>query len=116
VLSVGIPFWTAPYSTLNVPDALYGPGLAVVFGLALLLRAAGITSLARSWNVMAVTVPAAVMARVVVEGSLDPTRHNLWPLVVLIAALVGYFSAGPGAGIGHLIRRLRHSKGEGAPS
>lgn len=116
VLSIGIPFWLMPYNRINVPDALYGPGLVIVFILALLLRAAGITPFLRTLNVMAATVPSAAMARVIVEGLMDPTKHNLWPLVVLIAAVVGYLSSAPGVVIGHLICRLRQTHSGSARS
>ena len=111
-LSVGIPFWVIPYGELNVPDGLYGPGLIVVFVSALLLRGLGVASFSRTMNVLAATVPAAVIARVVVEGSMDPTRHNLWPLVIVIAAVVGYLVAAPGALIGHLLGRFRSDRAE----
>jgi len=107
LVSVGVPFWQIPYRAVNVPDALYGPGLGVVFLLALLLSASGRVGFGRTLNVMAAAVPAAVLVRVVVEGVLDPTRHNLWPLVMIIAAVVGYVAATPGALLGYLIGRLR---------
>jgi hypothetical protein len=110
VLSVGIQFWLMPYREINVPDALYGPGLVIVPVLALLLRAADIASFFRTLNVMAATAPSAVMARVIVEGLMDPTKHNLWPLVIVIAAVVGYICTAPGVIIGHLICRLRQSQ------
>jgi hypothetical protein len=109
VFSVGIPFWLIPYSSLNVPDGLYGPGLAIIFILAVLLRAAGITTFFRTLNLMAATVPTAVMMRVIVEGLLDPTRHNLWPLVILIAFVIGYLCTVPGVVIGQLIFRFQQS-------
>lgn len=107
--SVGIPFWMVPYQKLNVPDALYGPGLAVVFLFALLLRATGTSAFWRTSHVMAAAVPVAVIVRVIVEVVIDPTRHNLWPLVLAIAAVVGYASAVPGAVVGHLVLRLRRA-------
>ena len=107
---VGLPFWLQPYNRVNVPDALYGPGLLVVGVLALVMRARGIAGFWRTSNVMAATVPAAVMARVIVEGLADPTRHNLWPLAILIAAAVGYAAAIPGAVVGHLVWLLRTAR------
>jgi hypothetical protein len=109
VLSIGLPFWLMPYNKIDLPDALYGPGLAIVFILALLLRSAGIAAFFKTLNVMAASVPSAVMARVVVEGLMDPTKHNLWPLVILIAAGVGYLSTIPGVVIGQLIYWLRQT-------
>lgn len=116
VLSIGMPFWLMPYNKINVPDALYGPGLVIVFVLALLLRAAGIATFLRTWNVMAATIPSAVMARVIVECLMDPTKHNLWPLVILIAAAVGYLCTVPGVVIGHVICRMRQTHSGSARS
>lgn len=112
VLSVGMQFWLMPYNKINVPDTLYGPGLVVIFILSVLLCAGGIAPLLRILNIMAVTVPSAVMARVIVEGMMDPTKHNLWPLVILIALVVGYCCIAPAIAIGHSIYRLRqwHSR------
>jgi hypothetical protein len=102
-LSIGIPFWLIPYSSLNLPDALYGPGLMVIFFAALLLRSLGITSFKKALNVMAATAPAVVIARVIIEGLMDSTSHNLWPLEVIIATVIGYVSVLPGVLIGQLI-------------
>lgn len=105
LLAVGLPFWMTPYGRLNVPDAFLGFGLVVVFGLAFALRWSGQASFLKSLNVMALTLPAALMLRVVVEGLADPSRHNLWPLVLVITLVMGYVTALPGAVLGHLLRR-----------
>lgn len=107
MLSVGIPFWLMPYNKLNVPDALYGAGLIVVFILALSLRAFGLATFSRTLHVLAASVPAAVMVRIVVEGVMDPTKHNLWPLVIIISTMVGYVAVAPGVILGQLIYRWR---------
>lgn len=60
-------------------------------------------------SIMAATVPSALMARVIAEGLIDPTKHNLWSLIILIAAVVGYLSTAPDVVIGHLICRLRQT-------
>lgn len=57
------------------------------------------------WRVTALvgaSVPSAVLARVLVEGLKDPTSHNLWPLEVIIASLVGLICATAGAVTGSL--------------
>lgn len=104
VVCVGLSFWFVPYNRLNVPDGLYGPGLAVVFVLALLLCVTGTATLVRAATVMSASVPAAVLLRVIVEGAMHPTRHNLWPLVLVIALVVGAAVAVPGAAIGRIVR------------
>lgn len=106
-LATGIPFWMIPYSKLNVPDAFLGFGLVVVCLMAFLLTWSETASLLKSVNVMAMAMPAALMLRVIVEGLMEPTRHNLWPLVLVITLVMGYLTALPGAGLGHLLRRGR---------
>jgi hypothetical protein len=48
------------------------------------------------------------MAHIVVEGAMDPTKHNLWPLAIIISAVVGYAATAPGVILGQLIYRLVH--------
>lgn len=106
VLAVGLPFWLIPYNRANLPDALLTPGLVVVCVSALLLRLFRMASFRKVATLMAATVPAAVLIRVLVEGVRDPTSHNLWPLEVIIAVLVGLVSAVPGAIGGVLLTKL----------
>jgi hypothetical protein len=40
------------------------------------------------------------------QTSRDPTSHNLWPIEVMIAMVVGMAIAWPGAAIGELLRRF----------
>lgn len=86
-----------------------GPGLLVVGLAALVLRARGA---ARFWTAAIVTgaaVPAAVLARVLVDTQRDPTSHNLWPFEIVIALGVGLFPAVSGAIVGSLFAKLTHS-------
>lgn len=100
----GIPFWRIPYSALTVPDAFYGIGVGVVFVVAAVLayRHGALKGLLCA----ALILPAVLMARVIVEGVLDPTRHNLWPLALAIALVLGLVVAGAGAACGWLASRL----------
>lgn len=100
----GIPFWRIPYSALTVPDAFYGIGVGVVFVVAAVLayRHGALKGLLCA----ALVLPAVLMARVIVEGVLDPTRHNLWPLALVIALVLGFAVAGAGAACGWLASRL----------
>jgi hypothetical protein len=114
-LAVGIPYWPIPYSKLNLPDAVLGPGLAVVAISAVVLRIYGVASIWRvTWTVGA-SVAMVVMARVIVEGTRDPSSHNLWPLEVIIALVIGMACSASGAMTGSLIARLlpnRHGAGD----
>lgn len=103
---VGVPYWLIPYHEVNLPSAVMGPGLLVVAGAALTLR---LREVGKFWRIVAVAgaaVPAAVFARVVWDGLKDPTTHNLWPIEVVIALLLGFTCALAGAVAGALISAL----------
>lgn len=106
---VGFRYWQLAYSQVNLPDALYGPGLVAVFVVALMVRAFGLARFLVGWLLIASAVPAAVMARIAVETASDPTSHNLWPFEIVIAAGVGLFAALGGALLGSLFL-LRSSR------
>lgn len=114
--AVGLPYWSLPYRELGLPHALIAPGLLVVFAAALLLCVGGSASIGRATLIAAVSVPAAVAARVVVEGLRDPTSHNLWPIELAIALFVGIACALPGGLSGGLLRVLRKRRSGGGDS
>jgi hypothetical protein len=105
-LAVGLPYWSIPYGSVNLPNALPTLGLLVVGGSALFLVASRRLSLGMSIGILGTTVPAAVMARVIVEVAGDPTSHNLWPFELVIAGVTGVVVAGVGALSGALWRRV----------
>lgn len=111
--SAGAPFWLVPYAKANLPNSLLHPGLFVVAALALWLRAWGIASFWRATLSMAASVGAAVAARAAVGIARDPTSHNLWPLEVIIALLVGLVCAAAGAALGISISAWRASAAAG---
>ena len=100
--TVGVPYWQIVYSKVSLPDTLYGAGLFVVGVLAAAARAFGKARLVAVVFVVGAAIPAAVLARVAVETASDPTSHNLWPLEMIIAAVVGMVSSSAGALIGSL--------------
>lgn len=100
----GIPFWQIPYSNVTVPNAFFGFGTLVVFSMAAAL--AFRHGFGRGIVFPGLVFPAILMTRVIVEGFLDPTRHNLWPLALIITLLLGFAVAGPGAALGWLVSRL----------
>jgi hypothetical protein len=105
-LAVGIPYWLIPYNQVDLPSALIKPGLLVVVFAALLLRSRKAATFWKAVTMLAASVPAAVFARVLWDGLFDPTSHNLWPLEVVIALLVGFACAFTGAIVGGLISML----------
>jgi hypothetical protein len=101
--AVGIPHWTLAYSDVSLPNTLIGPGLLLVVVVAALVRSLGRQRFILSLAVVGLAVPAAVLARVVVETAQDPTSHNLWPIEIFIASFVGLFAAAAGALIGRIL-------------
>lgn len=104
--AVGVPYWLIPYSKLNLPDALMTAGMFVVVFAALVLRLYGRTPFWKVTSIVGASVPAAVFARVIVDGVKDPSSHNLWPLEIIIALPMGLACAIAGAIAGHLVARL----------
>jgi hypothetical protein len=102
----GIPYWLIPYHQVNLPSALMSPSLVLIGIAALLLRAALITPFWKTVRFLGSTLAAAVLARVMVEGILDPSSHNLWPFEIAIALVLGFACSLAGAAIGNLIARL----------
>lgn len=101
-IALGLPYWLQPYAGLTLPGALLHPGLAPVVLAAAWLRARRIASWARCTLITAAVVPAVVAIRILGDGLIDPTRHNLWPFEILIALLIGFPLAAAGATIGSL--------------
>lgn len=108
-IGVGFGYWQIPYPQASLPDALYGPGLAAVFVVALMVRAFGVAKFWIAWLLPAAAVPAAVLLRVLAEVMVDAKSHNLWPLELLIAAGVGLATALAGVLLGSLLL-LRSSR------
>jgi hypothetical protein len=109
-LVVGIPYWSIPYRQLNLPNALLEPSLIVVVISALLLRIFGVAALWRVIWTMGGSVVLVVIARVVVDGVRNPTSHNLWPIEVVIALVIGFACSASGAVMGSLIAKLFPSR------
>ena len=98
--ATGIPYWQIPYAKLSLPDSLIGMGLLVVGVAAALTRAFVKSRLLPVIFVVGAAVPCAVFARVVFDGIRDPTSHNLWPIELVIATVVGLIASSAGALIG----------------
>ena len=111
--AVGIPYWLIPYNKVSLPSTLMGPALLAVPFVALMIRAYGGASFWSAVNIVGASVPAAVFARVIVDGLKDPSSHNLWPFEVIIALFVGFPCALAGALAGSLVltRVARHVGG-----
>ena len=103
-LVVVVPYWRIPYNKATSSAAVGG---AILIGVVALIARVLIDARAlRVVLVLAAAVPAAVMARVVVDTTRDPTSHNLWPFELVIAFLVGLTGTVPGTLIGSVFRRM----------
>jgi hypothetical protein len=100
----GISFWQIPYSNVTLPNSFFGIGVIMVFVVATVL--AFQFSFIKGLLVSGLVFPAVLMVRVIVEGIMVPSRHNLWPLALIIAVILGLVVAGTGASLGWLIARL----------
>lgn len=107
VLACGIPLWPIPYHQVNMlanPSAtvwLVGGAAAGVLAGFLLRPGMGLPTLSVGAGFVL-----AVMGRVLVETSADPTSHNLWPFEVVIAGAVGLGGGLAGVLIARLIQRF----------
>ena len=103
-LVVGVPYWRIPYNKATSSAVMGG---AILIGMvALITRVLIDARFPRVVLVVAAAVPTAVMARVVVDTTRDPTSHNLWPFELVIAFLVGLTGTVPGTLVGSVFRRL----------
>ena len=72
-------------------------------------RALAPVGFVRSLLMIGAAVPCAVMVRVVYDGLIDSTSHNLWPIEIFIAAGLG-FGASP---IGSVVAAMLGRRGTG---
>lgn len=110
-LMIGIPYWQLPYSSVSLPDSLYGTGLLLTFVCTLFFCSQGIGFL-WSATVLGLSAPAAVATRIIVDVARDNSTHNLFPFEIAIAIIVGFSVAGFGVGLGVLSRRIFKSDAE----
>lgn len=99
-LAVGIPYWQIPYSSVSLPSSLLRPGLLVVALGATLASLSTRGRFLKRLAIVAAVVPAAVAVRVFLDTARDATSHNLWPIELLIAFVLGSSSALAGGVLG----------------
>lgn len=104
--AVGVPYFLTAYRELNLPSALYGPGLCVLVAAAALTFVYGATTFWKNVLIIGAAIPAIIMLRVVVDTIADPTSHNLWPFEIVIGSLVAAPCAFTGSVMGWIIVKL----------
>lgn len=104
-LAVGLTMWTTPYAQANIPNSFGLFGSLVVFATAAWFTGSGKGPVFKAILLSGLSPAACYMARVLVETLFHPTRHNLWPLALLLAAVAGMAIAAVGAVAGYLFIR-----------
>jgi peptidoglycan/LPS O-acetylase OafA/YrhL len=101
--AVGVPYWLVPYNK-SLPAPVIAIGLAALVAAGAILAFTG-TRFPKAFLVPGLAVPAAAMARIVVEVMHDKTSHNLWPFEVVMALGIGIPVALAGALLGRLLAK-----------
>ena len=105
-LAIGLPYWSVPYGKVGEPSALLAVGLAVSGLAALVVSAAGFARARLAALAVGASGPAAIMLRVIVDCSRDPTTHNLWPFELVLGGAVGLMVSTAGAVAGAVIAKF----------
>jgi uncharacterized membrane protein YfcA len=107
LLACGLPLWPIPYREVSMPG---NPAASVWLLLGSLagLVAGYLLRHKKRIPVLAVTAGfvLAVLGRVGVETTRDPTSHNLWPFEVVIAGSIGLAAAVIGVGVARMLQRV----------
>lgn len=104
--AVAWPYWQLPYARLSI-EALWNGSLGLVAALSFVAFWRGDSGPWRIACIVGGAVPAAVMLRVVGDGLVDASRHNLWPLELAIAIGIGLAAGLAGTLPAWGLRRLR---------
>ncbi len=107
LVGVGFPYWRAPSAMTALPGAFYGPGLAAVAVIAMMLRAFGTGRFVPLWLLIASAAPVAVLLRMAFgDAAAMPVS---WPRELLIASALGLAASLAGTLVGSLFL-LRSSR------
>jgi hypothetical protein len=106
-LGCGLLLWPIPYKEVSLPgnpspSLLLLLGGAVGFAAAFLIRPGFLAA----WLTVPMGYALAVLARVFVETSSDPTSHNLWPFEVIIMGGLGLAASLAGVTLARLLQRF----------
>jgi hypothetical protein len=103
----GASWWRGSYEEYLEKD--FVPGMLLLLGgAALFLTWVADTGIIASAVTVAGSFPAIILVRVVLDGTQDPTSHNLWPFEVVLGFGFAMGVTLLFAGWGALIHRLMH--------
>ncbi|KAF1712429.1 hypothetical protein CSC70_02600 [Pseudoxanthomonas kalamensis DSM 18571] len=109
LIGVGFKYWQLQGEASALPQALYGPGLAAVAVVAMLLRAFGTGRFVKVWLTVAASVPAAYLIGLLAGASSGSPMLQPWLQQLAIAIGLGLAAALVGTAIGSLLL-LRSSR------
>lgn len=106
-LAAGAVLWPVPYRDVNLPGNPSASALLCAAGISGIVAGCLMHPGVRA-PVLSVAggFVAAVLLRVVVETSRDPTSHNLWPFEVVILGAFGLVAGAAGTGLVRAFQRL----------
>lgn len=107
LVGVGFPYWRMPSAMTALPGAFYGPGLAALAVVAMMLRAFGTGRFLPLWLLIAAAAPAAVVLRLLIGDTAGAPVS--WPRELLIACALGLAASLVGTLVGSLFL-LRSSR------
>ncbi len=106
LIAGAIPSWPVPYDKLNTMETTILIGwVGLTIAAALVTRI--LTPLPLKPAAFTVTAGflAAMVLRIIVECTIDPTDHNLWPFEIVWGVMVGLPSAFAGAFLARFFMR-----------
>ena len=107
VVVLGVPYLSVTYSQLRYSGVVGWYGTLVLGATALAARLLGRVSLPLAIVVPVAALLSVVAARIVMDVSVDPTDHNLWPFEIVIAAGSGGFGSALGGLAGSIPEWLK---------
>lgn len=107
LVGVGFPYWRMPSAMTALPGAFYGPGLAALAVVAMMLRAFGTGRFLPLWLLIAAAAPMAVVLRLLIGDTAGAPVS--WPRELLIACALGLAASLVGTLVGGLFL-LRSSR------
>lgn len=106
--AIALPYWAATFDSIR-DDGIFGSWHLIAGMLVAGTLLAGMmseVSLGLVLTVMLTCAPIAVIGRVIIDSASQPTSHNLWPLELVIAAVMSIPFVGIGAAFAWGARRL----------